>query len=266
VVTSTPNAAARAQRVRYGADPAQVADLHLPAAGEAPWPVVVVIHGGFWRARYDVTLGTALGMDLARHGFAAWNIEYRRVGNGGGWPTTLIDVAAAVDALATAGQEAAAGRLDLNRVIALGHSAGGHLAAWLTGRVRLSHPFGPPTVAVTAVVSQAGVLDLQRASTDRLGDGATDAFMRGARRPADWAAASPIRLLPVGVTIRCVHGDADDTVPIQQSADFVAVARAAGDDAALISITGGDHFGVITPGDLGWTASLQAVADLAATS
>ncbi len=280
-----------AVRIAYGPDPSQFGELYLPGGEKpvpGPWPVVVVIHGGFWRARYGLSLGTPLAADLLTQGFAVWNIEYRRVGNGGGWPTTLIDVAAAVDHLAVIAQlgpevfrqahgtsggrardapgEPARGTIDLSRVIALGHSAGGHLAAWLGARPRLAPPYGPPLAAVTGVVSQAGVLDLEGASSDRLGDGATDAFMAGAPRPTDWATASPIRQLPLDVPIRCVHGDRDDTVPIEQSARYVSSARLLGGDAELITVPGGDHFGVITPGDPGWTACARAVRDLAATS
>jgi acetyl esterase/lipase len=222
----------------------------------------MVIHGGFWRARYDLSLGTPLATDLAERGLAAWNVEYRRVGNGGGWPETALDVAAAVDLLGAAGQEAADHRLDLSRVIALGHSAGGHLAAWLAGRPRLPPPFGPPKVAVTGVVSQAGVLDLEAAGVARLGDGAVDDFAARMTKAEDWRAASPARLIPLGIPIRCIHGDHDDTVPIAQSQRFVAAARLLGDDAKLITIPGGDHFGVITPGDEGWAATVQAVEEL----
>jgi acetyl esterase/lipase len=248
------------RRLHYGPHPEQFGELHVPG-GAGRCPVVVVLHGGFWRARYDLSLGAPLAAFLASRGFAAWNVEYRRVGTGGGWPNTLTDVAAAVDLLASIPE------LDLSRVIALGHSAGGHLAAWLAGRTRLEAPFGPPRVRVTGVVSQAGVLDLEAASAAHLGNGAVDDFTGG--RPmstTDWLAASPARLLPLRVPIRCVHGDADDTVPADQSRTFVAAARELGDDAELIMIRGGDHIGLITPGDAGWTASVQAVEELAATS
>jgi acetyl esterase/lipase len=211
------------------------------------------------------------------------------VGNGGGWPTTLIDVAAAVDHLAViaalgpealrqargepgepaqgASGEPGQDAIDLTRVIALGHSAGGHLAAWLGARPKLAPPYGPPVVAVTGVVSQAAILDLEAAGAERLGTGAVDAFANGRMiTPDSWRIASPIRQLPLAVPIRCVHGDRDDTVPIGQSARYVASARLLGGDAELITVPGGDHFGVITPGDSGWTACAQAVLDLTATS
>ena len=271
--------APRTVRIRYGPDPSQFGDLYVPAR-PGPWPVVMIIHGGFWRDRYDLSLGAPLAADLAGRGYAAWNVEYRRVGNGGGWPATLLDVAAAVDRLAalagspplpdTPGSSPGAsvagdGVLDLTRVIALGHSAGGQLAAWLAGRHKLGAPFGPPAVAITGVVSQAGVLDLEAAAEARMGDGAVDAFMAGAGTGA-WSTTSPIRLLPTGVPVFCVHGDADDSVPIEQSRRFADAGRASGDPVELITVDGGDHFGVITPGDPAWAACVQALEDLTATS
>src|SRR5690348_11935492 len=125
-----------------------------------PRGVVVVVHGGFWRHAYDLSLGRPLAADLAATGLAAWNIEYRRVGGGGGWPATFDDVAAAVDALA--GPVSSVHPLPLDRVVALGHSAGGQLAAWLSARPGLppDAPGAHPRVTLRGAVSQAGVLDL----------------------------------------------------------------------------------------------------------
>ncbi|MDT5138019.1 MAG: hypothetical protein QOD58_2281 [Mycobacterium sp.] len=149
-------------RYAYGAHPSQYAEVTLPA-GQNPAPVVVVIHGGYWSARYGAELGRPLAADLAGRGFAAVNVEYRRVGDGGGWPETGQDVATAVDAL-----RARSTGMDLNRVVALGHSAGGQLAGWLASR-------RGGAVTLTGVVLQAGVLDLVRGSAEGLGGGAIDA-------------------------------------------------------------------------------------------
>jgi acetyl esterase/lipase len=120
----------------YGSHPSQLGELHLPS-GAGPHPVCVVVHGGYWRAQYDRSLMTGLCDDLAAHGLAAWNLEYRRVGGGGGWPDTLLDVAAGVDSLA-----ALEAPLDLARVVAIGHSAGGQLASGRP-RVRPCRPMRP---------------------------------------------------------------------------------------------------------------------------
>ena len=144
----------------YGSDPSQLGELFLPA-GARPFAVVVVVHGGYWKAQYDRSLMTDLCLDLAAHGLAAWNLEYRRVGSGGGWPATLLDVAAGVDLLADL--EAP---LDLSRVVAVGHSAGGQLALWAASRPTLpaDAPGADPRVVIGAVVSQAGLLDLTLAA------------------------------------------------------------------------------------------------------
>ncbi|MDQ4097372.1 MAG: alpha/beta hydrolase, partial [Actinomycetota bacterium] len=230
--------------IRYGADPSQFGELTLPdlrARG-----VVVVIHGGFWRAAYDLSLGRPLAASLAEHGWAAWNLEYRRVGNGGGVPATLDDVAAGIDRLA--GLE-----LDLSTVVAVGHSAGGHLATWAAGRGK--YDGWPPRVPVTAVVAQAAVLDLGQAWSDGLGTGAVEAFLGHppgqAEEPVD-----PMQQVPLDVPVWCVHGADDEVVPVSQSRDYVARAAAAGGDARLVEVEG-DHFVVIDPLDVAWRQQLE---------
>jgi acetyl esterase/lipase len=230
--------------VRYGAEPSQFAELWLPSS--APKGVVVVIHGGFWRARYDLSLGRPLAESLVGQGWAAWNIEYRRVGNGGGRAATADDVAAAIDALAD--QD-----LPLSRVLAVGHSAGGHLATWAASRGRRERR--PTKIEVTGVVSQAGVLDLRSAYDEHLGDGAVEAFL--GHRPGpddDWL--DPIRLVPLNVPVHCVHADGDDTVPIRQSRAYVATATAVGDRAELTEVAG-DHYVVIDPESDAWRCTLE---------
>ncbi len=170
------------ERIAYGSDPSQFAELTRPSG--ASRGVVVVIHGGFWRAQYDLSLGRPLAASLAEEGWTAWNLEYRRVGNGGGWPQTPDDVSAGIDKLAEVDG------LDLSRVVTLGHSAGGHLAVWAAGRQRLQ-PWTDAKVPVTAAVSQAGVLDLAGAAS--LGAGAVEAFLGRCRRDAHARRRRPLR-------------------------------------------------------------------------
>jgi acetyl esterase/lipase len=197
---------------------------------------VVIIHGGFWRARFDLDLGRPLAADLATHGFVACNIEYRRVGNGGGWPATADDVAAAIDHLAELD-------VDTSAVVTVGHSAGGHLAVWAAGRAGARVP-------VTAAVAQAGVLDLVAAHREHLGSGATAAFLGGAPDdvPARYRAADPLIAAPLAAPVLCVHAVVDDTVPISQSEKYVAAA--AGN--AVLHAVPGDHFSVIEPTHSSW--------------
>ena len=236
--------------ISYGDDPAQFAELTLPEG--TPQGVVVVVHGGFWRAAYDVSLGRPLATSLAEHGWAAWNVEYRRVGNGGGSPTTFDDVAAAVDALLGQG-------LPLDRVIALGHSAGGHLATWAASRGRF--PRWPAKVTLTGVVSQAGVLDLEAAYDAGLGSGAVANFLGHRPGPED-APLDPRRQVALDVPVHCIHGTLDDSVPLSQSEEYVAAARAAGGAAELTVVEGGDHFVLIDPTSEPWQRTLAILDGL----
>ncbi|MCV2488079.1 alpha/beta hydrolase [Geodermatophilus sp. YIM 151500] len=241
---------------RYGPHPDQFVELTLPAPrrrrGGAPVPVAVVLHGGFWRAAYGIELARPLAADLARHGTAAVAVEYRRVGAGGGWPATAEDVAAALDALPDLPD---AGRLDLGGVTVVGHSAGGHLAAWAAGRGRLpaGAPGAGPRIRVTAAVLQAGVLDLDDADRRGLGDGAVRAFLGGGpdQVPDRFAAADPVRLLPSGADVLCVHGTGDTVVPPEQSRRYAAAAAAVGDRVA-VRLVAGDHMSLVDPRGEPW--------------
>jgi acetyl esterase/lipase len=258
------SSACTVRRHQYGDESpyseSQYGELYLPPASAQRRPgTVVVIHGGFWKARYGAEWGAPLAADLALRGWAAWNLEYRRVGNGGGWPATLADVAAGIDALAELDG------LDTSRVVAIGHSAGGQLATWAAGRPVL--PQGAvgagPRVRVTGVIAQAGVLDLARGADDDLGDGAVARLLGGLpdELPERYRLASPREQLPLPVPVRCLHARDDDTVPFAQSAAYVTAARAAGADAALVEVPGG-HFGVIDPTAPAWRAALDLLPDL----
>jgi acetyl esterase/lipase len=239
----------RARRIPYGDDRAQFVELTLPSV--APKGVVVVVHGGFWKAAYDIEYGRPLAASLAAHGWVAWNVEYRRVGNGGGDPETFDDVAAAIDALHE--QD-----LDRSRVLGLGHSAGGHLVTWAASRGRF--PRWPAKVDLTGVVSQAGVLDLGAAFDENLGDGAVAALLGHRPGPAD-SGLDPIRQVPLEVPVHCVHGTGDTTVPISQSRRYVGMARAAGARAELTEVAG-DHFVPVDPGADAWRQTLAILDGL----
>ena len=242
--------------VRYGSHPDQVANLHLPAAEGGPWPCVILIHGGFWRERWDRTLMTPLASDLAQRGYAAWNIEYRRVGQeGGGWPGTFDDVAAAADALADIAE------VDQARLVAVGHSAGGHLALWLGARTG-------GLVRLRASVSQAGVADLAAAHADDLGNGAVAALLGGSptELPDRYARANPAALVPLGAAQLLVHGTDDDVVPPTQSRAYNERASAAGDDVELVEVPGADHFNVINPAHEAWWVVVQRLPRLLGTA
>lgn len=246
----------RGRTVSYGADRSQRADLHLPS-GPGPYPVMVLIHGGSWNARYGRIVMRGLAGDLVRRGFAVWNIEYRRVGNGGGWPATFADVAAAIDLLPELDAP-----LDLDRVSVLGHSAGGHLALWAAGRERLPADApgsidGEQRVRLTRVVAQAGVCDLAGAYK-RWRGGAVRALMGGApdEMPERYAAADPMRLLPLSVPALLVHGTLDETVSVELSRSYERAARAAGGAVELVEIPGeaGRHRAHIDPRGQAWAA------------
>jgi len=240
------------QTIEYGDDPAQQGELWRPAGPSRG--VVVVIHGGFWKAAYDLSLGRPLAADLAAHGWTAWNIEYRRVGNGGGLPETFDDVAAAIDRLAEFEG------LDTSVVVTLGHSAGGHLAAWAAARGRFPR-WQRERVPVTHVISQAGVLDLAAAYRDDLGAGAVQALVGGPPGPA-YDEVDPARQLPLDVPLWCIHPTRDDLVPVSQSREYVDRARAAGATAELVEVEG-DHFVVIDPDSDAWRRTLEILDEVA---
>jgi acetyl esterase/lipase len=244
----------RGRTYSYGPHRSQRADLHLPAHG-GPHPVMVLIHGGSWRARYGRIVMRALARDLVRRGWAAWNIEYRRVGDGGGWPATFADTAAAIDHLVDVGAP-----LDLTRTTVLGHSAGGHLALWAAGRRRLppealSELGGAPRTPIARVISIAGVCDLAGAFRAWRG-GAVRGLMGGSPEelPQRFALADPLVRVPLEMPALLVHGVLDETVSVRFSRDYARASRAAGGEVELVEIDGpaGRHRAHIDPRSSAW--------------
>jgi acetyl esterase/lipase len=244
----------RGRTHRYGSDRSQRGDLHLPA-GAGPHPVIVLIHGGSWRGRYGRAVMRAIAAGLVLRGWAVWNIEYRRVGDGGGWPATFADVAAAIDHL-----DGLHPALDMTRVDVLGHSAGGHLALWAAGRTGLPTGApgaiaGRPRVPIARAIALAGVCDLAGAYRDWHG-GAVRALMGGSpeRLPERYDVADPLRRVPLPLPVLLVHGVLDETVSIELSRNYASAARAAGGDVALVEIEGeaGRHRAFIDPRGAAW--------------
>jgi acetyl esterase/lipase len=244
-------------RVQYGPEALQFGELRLPVE-EGPHPVVIVIHGGFWRARYDLEHIGHLAAALSSEGCATWSIEYRRIGDeGGGWPGTFQDVGEAAKYLR---ELAPRHSLDLERVIAIGHSAGGHLALWLGGCGRVPQEsalhVGEP-LPLKGVVALAAVSDLNRAWELRLSNSVVEEFLGGAPEdvPERYATASPAELLPLGVRQMLVHGTEDEDVPFEISARYHNAALEAGDDSTLVTLPGSGHMELVEP----WSKEYQSV-------
>lgn len=235
---SLPKATRRLHR--YGDHPDQHGELFLPP-GEPRAGIVVVLHGGFWRERYDRRLMDRLCEDLARAGLPAWNLEYRRL-PGAGWPETRADVAAGIDAVAELG-------LDSSRVVTVGHSAGGQLALWAAAR-----PAGEGKVRVTHAVAQAGVADLYEAARLGLSRGAVRDLLGGMPDavPERYAAASPAELLPLGVSQLLVHGGRDRSVPVSFSREYAKRALDSGDDVELVVDDRSGHYEHLDPSSTLW--------------
>lgn len=248
----------------YGAGPLQFGELYVPK-GSGSHPVVILIHGGFWRCAYRLTLMQALAGDLVQKGIAVWNIEYRRVGDvGGGWPGTLQDIAYAADYLTTLASTYA---LDLTRVVAVGHSAGGQLALWLGARSRLpknNRITASNTLSLAGVVSLAGACDLKLVWQLNLGQGAATEFLGGGpdKVPERYATASPAALLPLGIPQVLIHGKRDDLVPFMVSQEYVQKAVLVGDRVRLIELPEADHFALIDPTSTAWAIAMAEIWNL----
>ncbi|MEV0132318.1 alpha/beta hydrolase [Dactylosporangium sp. NPDC050688] len=240
--------------LRYGEHPDQVADVRLPVVPGAP--LVLFLHGGFWRSEWDRAHAGPLAADLADRGYAVATVEFRRTGQpGGGWPGTFADIAAAAVAVPDLLAKELAHRglrpVAVDRPILAGHSAGGHLALWYAA-------VAPD--AVGAVVALAPVADLTRAYDLDLDDGAVADLLGGApdQVPEAYAAADPMRNLPSKVRTVIVHGSDDPIVPVALSRDFCQAARRAGGDTTLVELAGVEHFAVIDPLSAAWPAVLAA--------
>lgn len=237
----------RVQTLAWAYGPEQFGELYLPAEPDSEsLPVVVMIHGGCWLAAYGLSYQEELSRALAERGFAVWNIEYRRLGNGGEWPAMFRDVARATDYLRVLADDHP---LDLRRVSAVGHSAGGHLALWLAGRDTIAqasplHEIDP--LGLDGAVSLGGVADLTSGDCGTPSRRIIDAdSLSPDELPQRLANTSPRQMLPIGVPTRLITGEFDSTVAPDISRDYVEAAQSAGDDSEHREIAGAGHFDLI---------------------
>ncbi len=261
-LTARPRATPDAT-IAYGDDALQKVDVWLPAE-PGPHRTVLMVHGGCWQtAIADRRLMDWVADDLRRSGYAVWNIDYRGVDrDGGGYPGTFADAAAAADALRT---HAARFGLDTSRVVALGHSAGGHLALWLAARPRLpatSSLATPDPLKIAHVISLGGLPDLEAtaASPDNGCGTEVVAKLIGTARADPYADTSVPRLFPLGVPQDLVNGRTDRIIPFRMATDYVARARAAGDSATLHEVADTGHVELVTPGTAAWAETKRLIA------
>lgn len=271
--------------VSYGDHGDQVMDIYLPepsrGGSAGPWPVALLLHGGCWRSQVTRTYFGQFARALAEHGIASCNVEYRRLGSGGGLRETFEDVAAAAEAVgAMAGTPAEPGveegvepntrtavPLDLDRVIAVGHSAGGHLALWLAARGHL--PASAPgaterPLAIRGVLALAGIPDLAAAHAQGICDGAVAELLGGDPHEAQNALAwsSPAELPPTPAPHVHLVGELDTVVPPAYLEDCVARMRSRGQDTRLKTLPGSGHMEPVVAGAPPWADVLAAIQHL----
>ena len=233
-------------RLAWGKGADQFGDLRVPK-GKGLFPVVIFIHGGFWRAAYDLNHAGHICAALTQAGYATWNLEYRRIGEaGGGWPGTMDDVLAGAQYLP---KLASKYNLDINNVVAAGHSAGGQLALWLAAQ----------SVALRGVTSLAGVCDLRRAWELKLSNTVVEQLLGGTPKqvPKRYDLASPIELLPMKTPQRLLHGTADNIVPFEMSEHFARKSR----NAKLVKLDGAGHFELIDPRAKEWATVRKNITE-----
>ncbi|MCH8489519.1 MAG: alpha/beta hydrolase [Oceanicaulis sp.] len=255
-------------RIAYGPGAHQFGEFWLPG-GPGPHPLVIMIHGGCWVASLPgLELQDLTSADLRARGLAVWNLEYARVGHDeGGWPGTFLDIAAGVDHVRVLAGDYP---LDLDRMVLVGHSAGGHLALWAAARHRIE---GGPLAAqaplpVAGVVSLAGIGDLEAFSAEgpgRCGEPDTVTSLVSPERGADgYGDTSPAQLLPLGVAQTIISGDLDAIIPPAFGTRYADAARAAGDPVREMILPGAGHFELIDPAAPAWAVIVADIERLMA--
>jgi len=241
--------------VPYGEEDLQFGELRTPLSQDT-FPLVIFIHGGCWLSAYNLEYLSAAAGDLVKEGYAVWTPEYRRVGDeSGGYPNTFKDIQASVDFARTLAEIYP---LDLENVVLMGHSAGGHLALWLATQGNLpsnSRLYNPNPLPLKGVISLAGITDLT--AYDKVGNDCSTAVVelmggQPAEMESRYFKSSPINLLPSNIPTRLIQGEVDNIVPASQGEAYATKAKAAGDDAKVVTIEGGGHFDMVSPYSAAW--------------
>ena len=250
------------KRITYGPNPQHFAEIRFPKE-RGPFPLLLMIHGGFWQSAYDLQHTGPLCADLTGRGIVTCNIEYRRIGDrGGGWPGTFHDISLASYKIPEILDSDP--RVDMSRTLVMGHSAGGHLALWLVSRhkiLKTSPLYEKRESRIVNAISLAGVSDLRSAWKEKLGHGIVTRLIGGPpdQYPDRYDAGSPIELLPNGARQVLIHGTLDNTVPVSQSEQYVRRATESGDRCSLVKLEGTGHFELIDPESDAWSSVLTAV-------
>lgn len=244
----------------YGDDPNQFGDLYLPKASDTPHPVIILIHGGCYRDQYNLKPLGSIARSLTKDGFAVWNIEYRRTGNGGDYPNMFLDVAQATDKL---NGFYSRHNLDLDNVITVGHSAGGHIALWLAGRHKIpksSDLYIPNPLPISGVIVLAGVVDASHAIEHGICEGGLSVMMGGEPDtvPANYQVADPHALLPLGVPQTHIIGE-HDTEMMENAKHYIDDAQRMGDIIEVLTPSDAGHFEIVDVSSKTWQIVYDAI-------
>ena len=249
---------------KYGEDPNQFGELYLPSPSDTAYPVIILVHGGCYRAQYDLKPLGGLCKALVAEGFAVWNIEYRRAGNGGDYPNMFLDVAQSADYLR---QIAETHHLNLDKVMTVGHSAGGHIALWLAGRHKIptsSDLYIENPLPIKNVIVLAGMVDAVHAIEHGICEGGLAIVMGGEpdTAPANYQVADPRALIPIGIPQTHIIGDQDDEM-MENFKSYLEVAKQNGEPVKLIVPPDAGHFEIVALSSKAWQTVRDTIIDMA---